>query len=180
MNHKTNVIRQKKTNVMFFFMISGVVSSFKPTASAKLYASPEDMKTVGYRSKSLPSHSTKAHVRKSHSMRNANSSFKPGATCTLPSRSNNNPYAQPIRASRSHSTAGTKERKKRISSSKSTGNVVIVTQNSAPPPIPEPDYSCTDSEVESEEDRKDVNKLASRLNAIQLQPVENSGNSNTR
>ncbi|KAK9743910.1 Variant SH3 domain [Popillia japonica] len=174
----------------------GIVSSFKPTASAKLYASPEDMKTVGYRSKSLPSHSTKSQVprkshskslpshstksqvRKSHSMR-TNSTFKPGATSTLPSRHNNNPYAQPIRASRSHSTAGTKERKKRMCNSKSASNVVILTQSGAPPPIPEPDYSCSDSEVESDEDHKDVNKLSSRLTAIQMQPVENSGNSNT-
>lgn len=137
------------------------------------------MKTVGYRSKSLPSHSTKSQVRKSHSMR-TNSTFKPGATSTLPSRHNNNPYAQPIRASRSHSTAGTKERKKRMCNSKSASNVVILTQSGAPPPIPEPDYSCSDSEVESDEDHKDVNKLSSRLTAIQMQPVENSGNSNTR
>lgn len=93
---------------MFF---TGIVSSFRPTASAKLYASPEDMKTVGYRSKSLPSHSSKSQVRKSHSMRTS-STFKPANT-SIPAcknistiNNNNNPYAQPIRASRSHSTAG--------------------------------------------------------------------------
>lgn len=83
----------------------GVISSFRPTASAKLYASPEDMKTVGYRSKSLPSHSSKSQVRKSQSMR-TNSTFKPVSTSTPPCNKNANPYAQPIRASRSHSTAG--------------------------------------------------------------------------
>lgn len=136
------------------------------------------MKTVGYRSKSLPSHSSKSHVRKSHSMR-TNSTFKPANTSTPPNKNNNsNPYAQPIRPSRSHSTAGTKERKKRLT--KSGSNVVILNQPGAPPPIPEPDYSCSDSEIESEEDHKDVNKLSCRLSAIQLQPIENSGNSNTR
>lgn len=83
---------------------SGVASSFRPTTSAKLYASPEDMKTVGYRSRSLPSHSSRPQVRKSHSMRTS-SSFKPVNTSTPPGK-NTNPYAQPIRASRSHSTAG--------------------------------------------------------------------------
>lgn len=55
----------------------GVMSSFRPAASAKLYASPEDMKTVGYRSRSLPSHSTRPQVRKSHSLRTNTSCFKP-------------------------------------------------------------------------------------------------------
>lgn len=65
----------------------GVMSSFRPAASAKLYASPEDMKTVGYRSRSLPSHSARPQVRKSHSLRTNASSFKPPATATLPKSS---------------------------------------------------------------------------------------------
>lgn len=95
-----------------FLILVGVVSSFRPTANAKLYASPEDMKTVGYRSRSLPSHSSKSQVRKSHSMRTNSSTFKPINTSTPPSTNvnnnskNTNPYAQPIRASRSHSSAG--------------------------------------------------------------------------
>lgn len=48
------------------------------------------------------------------------------------------------------------------------------------PPIPEPDYSCTDSEGESEEEQREHNTLAARIMSVQLQPVENSGNSNTR
>lgn len=40
------------------------MSSFKPAASAKLYASPEDVKNVGYRSRSLPAHSSRPQVRK--------------------------------------------------------------------------------------------------------------------
>jgi hypothetical protein len=39
-----------------------VMSSFKPANSAKLYASPEDVKSVGYRSRSLPAHSARPQV----------------------------------------------------------------------------------------------------------------------
>lgn len=157
------------------------------------------MKTVGYRSRSLPSHSSRNQVRKSHSMRTS-STFKPANTSTPPNK-NTNPYAQPIKASRSHSTAGkwglsskilvflmsliflgTRERKKRSSSGGggASSNVVILAQNNGPPPIPEPDYSCSESEAESDEERKDMSKLQNRLSAVQLHPVENSGNSNTR
>lgn len=64
-------------------------------------------------------------------------------------------------------------------SSKSTSSITKLAQTSAPP-IPEPDYSCSDSEVESEDERKNSSSLASKLMSVQLQPVENSGNSNTR
>lgn len=96
------IIFLKYTTIIVNFL--GIVSSFKPTASAKLYASPEDMKTVGYRSRSLSSQA-RNQVRKSNSMRTS-STFKPTNTSTPPSK-NTNPYAQPIKASRSHSTAGT-------------------------------------------------------------------------
>ena len=170
-----------KTCTVLHFV--GVLSSFRPTASAKLYASPEDMKTVGYRSKSLPSHTSKSQVRKSHSMRTS-STFKPSGT-TLPPTNNNNPYAQPIRASRSHSTAGTKERKKRLlNNSKSVSNIVVLPESGSspvpgtPPPIPEPDYSCSESDMESDEDRKEHTKFIPRIATVQL--TENSGNSNAR
>ncbi|XP_065158607.1 SH3 and multiple ankyrin repeat domains protein 3 isoform X3 [Atheta coriaria] len=130
----------------------GIVSSFRPTAAAKLYASPEDMKTVGYRSKSLPN--SNRGLRKSHSLRTS-STFKP------PDAANTNPYAQPInRASRSHSLtgAGAGNRKKRLSVDNGT------------PPIPEPDYSCSDSESEDEKGKMRLQSLP--------QPIENSGNSN--
>lgn len=39
-----------------------VMSSFRPANSAKLYASPEDVKSVGYRSRSLPVHSARPQV----------------------------------------------------------------------------------------------------------------------
>ncbi|CAG9820115.1 unnamed protein product, partial [Phaedon cochleariae] len=154
----------------------GVVSSFNPTSSAKLYASPDDMKAVGYRSKSLPSHSARSQLRKSQSMR-TNLLLKPGEVANNPAKIPNdqqaNPYAQPIRASRSNST-GSKERRKKMVTSKSTPKL----SQPGAPPIPDPDYSCTDSEAESEESRRKSESLASRINSLQLQPAENSGNSN--
>lgn len=57
---------------------------------------------------------------------------------------------------------------------------MILAQNNGPPPIPEPDYSCSESEVDSDVEQKDISKLQTRLSAVQLHPVENSGNSNTR
>lgn len=57
-----------KVNISYLIHIvptggDGVMSSFKPAASAKLYASPEDVKNVGYRSRSLPTHSSRPQVR---------------------------------------------------------------------------------------------------------------------
>ncbi|XP_074037610.1 SH3 and multiple ankyrin repeat domains prosap isoform X2 [Leptinotarsa decemlineata] len=152
-----------------------VVSSFKPTANAKLYASPEDMKTVGYRSKSLPSHSSKSHIRKSQSLR-TNITFQPGITSNtsaIPENQNSNPYAQPIRASRSHST-GSRDRRKKLTPTKTAPKIMIPNE----PPIPDPDYSCSDSETDMDGTVRN-DSLAARINSLQLQPTENSGNSNT-
>lgn len=173
------------------------MSSFRPASNAKLYASPEDVKTVGYRSRSLPSHSSRPHVRKSQSMRSGASSFKPAnapspnnvTSPTKPVQSNSNPYAQPFKTMRSHSSAGTIHRKKRNSvsssisaSSLSSNNTV---GNGAPPPIPEPDYSLSESDgaEESESDiaaKKELDIGASRVTINNNPPAETSGNSNTR
>ncbi|XP_044748031.1 SH3 and multiple ankyrin repeat domains protein 3 isoform X7 [Coccinella septempunctata] len=157
----------------------GIVSSFKPSANAKLYASPEDMKQVGYRSKSLPSHSARPQVRKSQSMR-SNATFKPTSTSSPPNEpqvKKNNPYAQPIQTTRSNSSASMKDRLRKIPTSKSASNVTVISSGETPS-IPEPDYSCSESEAETDEENKNSSSLASRLTAVQLQPVENSGNSN--
>ncbi|XP_039278871.1 SH3 and multiple ankyrin repeat domains protein 3 [Nilaparvata lugens] len=98
----------------------GVMSSFRPADSAKLYASPEDVKTLGYRSRSLPAHSARPQVRKSHSLRSPSSTFKP-QNGAIPA-ANPNPYAQPMRKS----------------------SVV------AAPPIPDPDYSLSEGESDGE------------------------------
>ncbi|XP_049861071.1 protein shank isoform X5 [Schistocerca gregaria] len=175
-----------------------IMSSFRPANSAKLYASPEDVKTVGYRSRSLPAHSARPQVRKSHSLRSAASSFKPPSQMTTvqtavnntnpysTTNNNTNPYAQPIRASRSHSTAGSKEstkgksKTKTIPTSSSAANLSAATgsgggsssSSSGPPPIPEPDYSLSESEPDvDDESDKDIEEKATVK-------VETSGNSN--
>lgn len=185
----------------------GVMSSFRPSNSAKLYASPEDMKTVGYRSRSLPAN--RPHLRKSHSLRSTPSSttFKStGSQQALNTNINsngngnnsvNNQYAQPLKTTRSHSTAGIRERKKKtvVSSSSSVTNLSSIvsgangtpTPPSSAPPIPEPDYSLSESENDEGEDEtdedgeseiaKELEKAAARekLEATR----ETSGNSNT-
>jgi len=189
--------------------IYGVMSSFRPSNSAKLYASPEDMKTVGYRSRSLPAN--RPHLRKSHSLRGTPSSttFKStGSQQALNTNINmnsngnsnnsvNNQYAQPLKTTRSHSTAGIRERKKKtvVSTSSSVTNLSSIvsgtngtpTPPSSAPPIPEPDYSLSESENDEGEDEtdedgeseiaKELEKAAARekLEATR----ETSGNSNT-
>ncbi|XP_025266569.1 protein shank isoform X5 [Camponotus floridanus] len=186
----------------------GVMSSFRPSNSAKLYASPEDMKTVGYRSRSLPAN--RPHLRKSHSLRNPPNSSMFKSTGSQQALNNNvgnmnsngngnNQYAQPLKTTRSHSTAGIRERKKKtvilnasssvtnLSSIASGTNGTTVPPNSAPP-IPEPDYSLSESENDEGEDdetdedgeseiAKELEKAAARekLEATR----ETSGNSNT-
>ena len=189
----------------------GVMSSFRPSNSAKLYASPEDMKTVGYRSRSLPAHSTRSHVRKSHSLRtpNGGASFKPptgqqitnsNSTPVINNNGNsqqlaNNQYAQPLKTGRSHSTAGImRERKKKcgLTTSSSATNLSTATNGSgtngpnSAPPIPEPDYSLSESENDEEEDltdegdeseiAKELEKAAAREKLESTK--ETSGNSN--
>uniref|UniRef100_V9IDT4 PDZ domain-containing protein n=1 Tax=Apis cerana TaxID=7461 RepID=V9IDT4_APICE len=188
----------------------GVMSSFRPSNSAKLYASPEDMKTVGYRSRSLPTHTTRCHVRKSHSLRTTNNTtFKPlnsqqnvnnavsNNNQVNNNQSANNQYAQPLKTNRSHSTIGIRERKKKgISSSSSitnlssvannnTGNTVVAANTA--PPIPEPDYSLSESENDEGEEEtdddgeseiaKELEKAAAREKLESTR--ETSGNSNT-
>lgn len=180
----------------------GIMSSFRPANSAKLYASPEDMKNVGYRSHSLPgSTSSRSHLRKSHSLRSPNgASFKPpngqqassngGLTNTNGQSVNGgNQYAQPLKTNRSHSMIGTRENKKKsMNSSSSATNL-----SGSVPPIPEPDYSLSESENdEGEEDdnddeeefevgeseiTKELEKAAAREKLESTR--ETSGNSNT-
>lgn len=120
----------------------GVMSSFRPAANAKLYASPVDIKPVGFRSRSLPSHSARPHVRKLQSLRTPASGTLVGQSQQHPTssfrnsaNSNGNQYAQPINL-RSSNTDDSK-RKENMSKS--------FAQQSQPPVIPEPDYSLSES-----------------------------------
>ncbi|XP_071642301.1 uncharacterized protein Prosap isoform X6 [Temnothorax longispinosus] len=187
----------------------GVMSSFRPSNSAKLYASPEDMKTVGYRSRSLPAN--RPHLRKSHSLRNppCSTTFKTSGSqqalntsVNMNSNGNgnnsiNNQYAQPLKTTRSHSIAGIRERKKKtaVSTSSSVTNLSSIASGangqSAPassaPPIPEPDYSLSESENDEGEDETDEDgesEIAKELEKAAAREKleatrETSGNSNT-
>ncbi|XP_025989342.1 protein shank isoform X10 [Solenopsis invicta] len=186
----------------------GVMSSFRPSNSAKLYASPEDMKTVGYRSRSLPAN--RPHLRKSQSLRSTPSSttFKSsGSQQALNTNINmnsngtgnnsvNNQYAQPLKTTRSHSIAGIRERKKKtvVSSSSSITNLSSIAsgangpvQPTSAPPIPEPDYSLSESENDEGEDETDEDgesEIAKELEKAAAREKleatrETSGNSNT-
>lgn len=59
----TDYTKQFVNRMCIFVGTENIMSSFKPANSAKLYASPEDMKSVGYRSRSLPAHSSRPQVR---------------------------------------------------------------------------------------------------------------------
>ncbi|XP_046745293.1 SH3 and multiple ankyrin repeat domains protein 3 isoform X7 [Diprion similis] len=154
--------------------VYGIMSSFRPTNSAKLYASPEDTKTVGYRSRSLPAHSARPHVRKSHSLRTPNNStFKP------PGQSNNqltkNQYAQPLKTNRSNNTTGPRDRKKKSGMTTSSSAT-----NLAAPPIPEPDYSLSESENDETDGESDIAKALEKAAVREKMESakETSGNSN--
>lgn len=123
------------------------MSSFRPSNSAKLYASPEDMKSVGYRSLSLPGHSNRGQLRKSHSLRTPNGgpptvTFKQNPVSSIQlsnggpnnqtingaiiTNGGNNQYAQPLKNVRSNSVTGImRDRKKKtsIASSSSASNL---------------------------------------------------------
>ncbi|XP_066603694.1 SH3 and multiple ankyrin repeat domains protein 2 isoform X2 [Prorops nasuta] len=182
----------------------GIMSSFRPSNSAKLYASPEDMKMVGFRSRSLPAHSNRPHVRKSHSLRAPNNaSFKPtnqqnnntsNGNANNQTNNHNNQYAQPLKTNRSHSITGTRERKKKaVSTSSSATNLSSLASNnnnlgSGAPPIPEPDYSLSESENdyegEGETDEDGENEIVKELEKAAARDKldstrETSGNSNT-
>ncbi|XP_023289608.1 SH3 and multiple ankyrin repeat domains protein 3 isoform X2 [Orussus abietinus] len=175
----------------------GVMSSFRPSNSAKLYASPEDTKTVGYRSRSLPA--SRSQVRKSHSLRtptnggvfkagvqqNGNgvaASVAPGPAGvgagnapTLENGSQSgagNQYAQPLKSTRGIS--GARERKKKVPTSSSTSNL-------SAPPIPEPDYSLSESENDETDGESEIAKELEKAAAREKleSAKETSGNSNT-
>uniref|UniRef100_A0A023EY43 Putative pdz domain-containing protein n=1 Tax=Triatoma infestans TaxID=30076 RepID=A0A023EY43_TRIIF len=155
----------------------GIMSSFKPANSAKLYASPEDVKTVGYRSRSLPGHGSRPQIRKSQSLRSPSATFKPSQGSLTPLLNNNinnnniqpsvtqtgvttttttNPYAQPFRTGRP----------------KAVSNI---------PPIPDPDYSLSEGEESDTEREKTVIRVSGSVGGSggSAGNTEGSGNSST-
>ncbi|KAE8753257.1 hypothetical protein FOCC_FOCC000180 [Frankliniella occidentalis] len=149
------------------------MSSFRPSSSAKLYASPDEIKAVGYRS-TVPANS-RPQVRKSQSLRSPPTTHKPtlqhqmsdqGPTLvttisigsstgtnatTNGTNSDTNQYAQPFRCRRSLSTKERREAKSRLMANQAAANASQV----GGPPIPDPDYSLSEGEG-SEGDSREV------------------------
>ncbi|KAL1509531.1 hypothetical protein ABEB36_004246 [Hypothenemus hampei] len=185
---KFEIPRPRSENLQRDVLPEGVVSSFNPSTSAKLYASPDDVKIVGYRTKNTPQ-ASRPVLRKSQSMKQSSTQFQSlnspngASTPNIKTQLQTNPYAQPIRTtSRSNSSASNRIKRKKIPTSKSASNIVQLNHGpiiNHPPSTPEPDYSCTDSEGDSEVEERNISVLARRLSSTQLQPLENSGNSNT-
>lgn len=158
-----------------------VESSFRPAANAKLYASPIDIKPVGFRSRSLPSHSARPHVRKSQSLRTPATGpvvrHDPQQPTSFFGNSggNGNQYAQPINLLRSNSN----EAKRR--------DEVLKGSNNQPPIIPEPDYSLSESSAGESDNENGTsrNNHVVRLRVTQqpvtqpqqMQQAETSGSS---
>lgn len=123
-----------------------VMSSFRPATNAKLYASPQDIRTVGYRGKSEPNRRLTTGI------------VGPG-----------NQYAQPCRS---------------LSNATQKPQAPIQTTTTIPaPPIPDPDYSL--SESDGEEDNSVLQgRIVTKTNGTAKEPppppAESSGNSNTR
>ncbi|XP_037031724.1 protein shank isoform X6 [Bradysia coprophila] len=124
-----------------------VRSSFKPATNAKLYASPQDLRNLGYHPKAEQTTAPR-QIRKTSSLR--------GTTNVT---NNGNQYAQPIRG-------GLQQRSNTIPAKLSA------------PPIPDPDYSLSESEGEDENSVLVAHNT--KMNEhIALMPSESSGNSNT-
>lgn len=146
---------------------SEVMSSFKPESNAKLYASPQELKTVAIR-KTEESNS-QASKHQSHStppMPAVTNVNIPGPPPQPQPQRSINPYAQPGRPGISQN---------------------VIDSNVHAPPIPDPDYSL--SESDGEEDSVRHVKLSSTLNSTTNIEVngnnhktaaETSGGSNTR
>ncbi|XP_023706146.1 SH3 and multiple ankyrin repeat domains protein 3 isoform X3 [Cryptotermes secundus] len=173
-----------------------VMSSFRPANSAKLYASPEDVKSVGYRSRSLPVHSARPQVRKSHSLRSSATSFKPSSplansgSYSTTASTNSNPYAQPFRgATHSHINVNSSstncdsiklrnKAKKKSGFTTSSSAANLSSLSVGPPPIPEPDYSLSESEGESEGEGGGRGRSQAVPQSVVVAAAEMSENSN--
>ncbi|XP_021704758.1 SH3 and multiple ankyrin repeat domains protein 1 isoform X1 [Aedes aegypti] len=155
-----------------------IMSSFKPASNAKLYASPQDIRNVGYRTTSVASSSsgnsssgnssTSTEIRKASSIR-SNSSTGSAINVTTVTISGNgtgsitsggsNPYAQPGRPAAMQQTAQPQQQQQQ--QYKSSG-----------PPLPEPDYSLSESDAEEDNSvrlvRSNLKKVNGGLAAAEL------------
>ncbi|XP_050090681.1 SH3 and multiple ankyrin repeat domains protein 1 isoform X2 [Anopheles aquasalis] len=219
----------QKAKVQSKVQESEVMSSFKPASNAKLYASPQDIRNVGYRTvnvgasnpspsaaSSLPappsvapgtvasSNPNSEQLRKSSSLRSNNSSSSTtvsisgaanvttvtiggsnGATSGGGPVATSNLYAQPGRTTeRQPATAQQQQQQQQVAQPQA---LYKAAPNSAAPPLPEPDYSLSESDPDEDSSVRLVRTLkkvngASELKSPPPNPgmaAETSGNSNT-
>lgn len=150
-------------------------SSFKPATNAKLYASPQDLRNVAYRTPqsaapSEPNTATVSHAhlasRASHCIslfpfqlkKNTANRSSSGATVSFAGM---NQYAEPIRS--------------RANDGQPNAQGAV---DSTIPNIPDPDYSLSESDGEDENSVLLANNT--KMNENIPVPVETSGNSNAR
>ncbi|XP_055626213.1 protein shank isoform X5 [Toxorhynchites rutilus septentrionalis] len=144
-----------------------IMSSFKPASNAKLYASPQDIRNVGYRTKSAAASSSSGNsssgnsststessqVHKTSSLRSNSSSIGGSATnvttVTIGGAAvgPGNTYAQPGRPATMQQTAQPQTQLQQQLQQQQQ-------QHKAPshnaPPLPDPDYSLSESDTEED------------------------------
>ncbi|XP_034245824.1 protein shank isoform X3 [Thrips palmi] len=175
------------------------MSSFRPSSSAKLYASPDEIKAVGYRTSTLPA--SRPQVRKANSLRSPPSTHKqpvqhqmsdqgPTLVTTISIGSNNNSstisgngnsaeanqYAQPFRCRRSLSTKERREAKNRLLANQAANQANGSSQVPAPP-IPDPDYSLSEGEGSEGDAREQEEGIVKSSISHNNNNNEGSGNS---
>lgn len=173
----------------------GVMSSFRPLSSAKLYASPKDLKSVGYRSQHISTQSMKQHIRKPNSVRVSKESTSFKCIKNINKKNSNGPtdmnsngkiqkletnqYAQPLKSLKNdNKNVLFKERMdKNVTTSFSAMNLLSNVDSSsfnanAVPPLPEPDYSLSESENEAENNLGKIDNVKKKREVKQSTPTE--------
>ncbi|XP_055534309.1 SH3 and multiple ankyrin repeat domains protein 1 isoform X2 [Wyeomyia smithii] len=186
---------QQKAKQQSKIQDSEIMSSFKPASNAKLYASPQDIRNVGYRTTSIASSSsgnsssgnssTGTEVRKASSLR-SNTSLATSANnvTTVTIGGGSNPYAQPGRpAMQQLAQPQTQQQQQQYKSPPHSA-----------PPLPDPDYSLSESDTEEDNSVRLVRKKVNGTTADNAatgkgtngsavvnpgMAAETSGNSNT-
>ncbi|XP_049544253.1 uncharacterized protein LOC125956427 isoform X2 [Anopheles darlingi] len=224
----------QKAKVQSKVQESEVMSSFKPASNAKLYASPQDIRNVGYRTVNVgasnpPTSSATSSVtappsvasgtvassnpnseqlRKSSSLRSNNSASSTtvsisgtapqalnvttvtiggsnGATGGGPAVGTSNMYAQPARTTGAPAAQQQQQQQQQIAQPQA---LYKSAPNTAAPPLPEPDYSLSESDPDEDSSvrlvrtLKKVNGASAELKSPPPNPgmaAETSGNSNT-
>ncbi|XP_043466953.1 SH3 and multiple ankyrin repeat domains protein 3 isoform X4 [Leptopilina heterotoma] len=172
-----------------------VMSSFRPLSSAKLYASPKDLKSVGYRSQYISTQSMKQHIRKPNSVRVSKESTSFKFIKNINKKNSNgisdmnfngkiskletNQYAQPLKSVKNdNKNGGFKERMdKNVTTSFSAMNLLSNMDSSsynanAVPPLPEPDYSLSESENEAENNLEKIDIVNKKKEVNKTTPTE--------